>query len=102
MHQQMNRVLRIARAVKGITREQMAEELGLSYEHYLTLESGKAIPGRVALRKISQSTGMSWEGMIVLNTSAPKELDLEHRGMFDKVVEYLMTRFVMRKEVSKL
>lgn len=95
MHQ-INRVLRVLRAMHGLTQCAMAEKVGLSEEHYGDLERGKASPGACALRKISEATGVSMEAIWVMNTSAPKELDREYKMLWNRVQEYLMAKFVTK------
>lgn len=92
---QISRVLRLARAMAGVSRIAMAKKLGMSRSHYAKLEAGLVIAGRNVLRKVARTVDMSSEAIWMLNATAPKELNHEQRGQFEEMKSSLLAEFVM-------
>jgi len=94
MMYQIGRTLRATRAVLGITQLEMAKRLGISEDTYRGMERNLYSPSALVMRKLSEASGMSKEAMLLINMSIPKELDPEHKMMFNKVQGELVSRFV--------
>ena len=93
---QVSRVLRVARALTGVSRYAMADRIGLSRTYYRDLEAGDVAPGAHALRKIARVTGMSVEAVVVMGMEEIRELDKECAEMLRQVQDHLMREFVTR------
>lgn len=98
---QIGRTLRATRALLGITQLQMARRLGISEDTLSGLERNLHSPSVRILNQISRNTGISKEGLVLINMSAPKELSPECIRMFDKVQGELVKEFVSKQIIQK-
>ena len=90
----IGKILKILRASKGLTQNQMSKVLGISQNYLSLIEQDKKAPSAEAVANFASSLSFSKDALILVSSDVPKELNGKDIEDFRRLQQNIMSLLI--------